>query len=96
MWCIYAFQDDRNKCSLYQFLDDELPSQYYKDLVFELHNSVECFKMDNESTMLFEEGLKLKEDLKVANGKLQLYERLFRLMLGGLSVLCVVIGVLVY
>ena len=30
-------RDKRRKCNVYGFLDDELPSDYYKKLVFDLH-----------------------------------------------------------
>lgn len=79
---------------MYQFLDGELPNQYYKDLVYELHNDLKGFQLDTDRQPSFEEESKLKQELKLATGKLQVYERLFILMLGVLIVLCVVIGLL--
>nr|XP_043614398.1 uncharacterized protein LOC122586478 [Erigeron canadensis] len=88
--------DDKRKCQLYQFLDEGLPTQYYKDLVFQLHNKLKSLKEESEiEADLYEEGINLKAELKEANEKLQVYERVFIWMLGVFLGMCFVICVLV-
>ena len=90
-------------CRVYEFLDDDLPSQYYKDMVYGFLQRQRG--MDNgpmiESLALeksrLEEELKvtksrLGDDLKAAKAKLELYDKLFMVMLGCLCVICVGIG----
>lgn len=88
---------------MYEFLDDDLPSQYYKDLVYGFFQRQRG--MDNgpmiEALALeksrLEEELKvtksrLEDGLKAAKAKLELYDKLFMVMLGCLCVICVGIG----
>ena len=81
-------------------MDVELPSEYYKELFFELHQELEGLKLSNNSELYEEievsrmEVLKVKEELKIGKAKLQVFERVFMLMLGVVVVLCFVIGVL--
>ena len=49
--------------------------------MFQLHTNLENLKM-NDDNQLCEEGLRVKEDLKVSNGKLQVYERVFFIDVG--------------
>lgn len=90
-------------CRVYEFLDDELPSQYYKDLVFGFYQRqrgrdngpmIEALALEKSR---LEEELKstkaaLENELKSGKAKLELYDRLFMVMLGCLCVVCVGIG----
>ena len=90
-------------CRVYEFLDDDLPSQYYKDLVFGFYQRQRG--MDNgpmiealalEKSRLEEElnttKSRLEDELKSRKAKLELYDKLFMVMLGCLCVICVGIG----
>ena len=90
-------------CRVYEFLDDDLPSQYYKDLVFGFFqrqkgrdNGPMLEALALEKSRL-EEELKatkstLEHELKTVKAKLELYDRLFMVMLGCLCIICVGIG----
>ncbi|PWA88684.1 hypothetical protein CTI12_AA117700 [Artemisia annua] len=90
-------------CRVYEFLDDDLPSEYYKELVFgffqrqrgvDSRPMVEALALERSR---LEEELKvtkttLEDELKTKKAKLEVYDRLFMVMLGCLCVMCVGIG----
>ncbi|PWA49967.1 hypothetical protein CTI12_AA476900 [Artemisia annua] len=86
-------------CRVYEFLDDDLPSQYYKDLVygFQRHRGMDTGPMIEALALeksRLEDELKvtkstLEDELKARKAKLELYDRLFMVMLGCLCVICV-------
>ena len=90
-------------CRVYEFLDDDLPSQYYKDLVFGFYQRqrgrdngpmIEAIGLEKSR---LEEELKatkstLEHELMTGKAKLELYDRLFMVMLGCLCIICVGIG----
>ncbi|PWA72821.1 hypothetical protein CTI12_AA266430 [Artemisia annua] len=64
-------------CRVYEFLDDDLPSQYYKDLVY--GPMIEALALEKSR---LEEELKvtksrLEDELNSRNAKLELYDKLF-------------------
>ncbi|KAJ9535263.1 hypothetical protein OSB04_un001639, partial [Centaurea solstitialis] len=58
------------KCKMFQFVDEELPNQYYKELIFEMHEQCSTFGKENqlkhdEDTESKQNQLKkIMEDLK--------------------------------
>ncbi|PWA51966.1 hypothetical protein CTI12_AA458150 [Artemisia annua] len=90
-------------CRVYEFLDDDLPSQYYKDLVYGFFQRqrgrdngpmIEALALEKSR---LEEELKvtksrLEDELNSRNAKLELYDKLFMVMLGCLCVICVGMG----
>ncbi|KAJ9567807.1 hypothetical protein OSB04_003773 [Centaurea solstitialis] len=67
------------RCNMFHFLDDELPNQYYKDLVYQLHlqgtrNGNENHISEHENTQ--NELLKIMEDLSMTKTKLKVYDRM--------------------
>lgn len=84
---------------MYQFLDDDLPSEYYKDLVYGFFEKEKRSKksVDIEhlvDTLALDKSI-LDKELTDAKSKLKLYDRLFFIMLGSLSVTCVGLGMLI-
>ncbi|GJR85171.1 hypothetical protein Tco_0209182 [Tanacetum coccineum] len=87
-----------SKCKVYDFLDDDLPSEYYKELYGMFQNKKQSKKhMDYEQVInvLAMEKSMCEEELRATKSKLKLYDRLFFIMLGTLSVVCVGFGMLV-
>ena len=65
---------------MFEFVDEELPSRYYKELVFELHTQCSTFGKENqfkhdEDTQ--NEIVKIMEDLTFTKSKIKFYDRLF-------------------
>ena len=90
-------------CRVYEFLDDDLPSQYYKDLVYGflqrqrgMDNGPMIEALALEKSRLEEDlkvtKLRLEDELKSRKAKLELYDKLFMVMLACLCVVCVGIG----
>ncbi|GJZ00672.1 hypothetical protein Tco_0518101 [Tanacetum coccineum] len=77
-------------CRVYMFLDLELPSDYYKRLVYDLHEENKALKRMNKLSGVMEDSSKrlpnysnnqmvkdLKDDLTFVKSKLKVYDRLF-------------------
>ncbi|GKC91536.1 hypothetical protein Tco_1152185 [Tanacetum coccineum] len=88
-----------SKCKVYDFLDDDLPSEYYKELLYGMFQKQKQSKkhMDYEQVInvLAREKSMCEEELRATKSKLKLYDRLFLIMLGTFSVVCVGFGMLV-
>ncbi|PWA55581.1 hypothetical protein CTI12_AA422550 [Artemisia annua] len=88
--------DTRSKCAVFQFFYDDLPSDYYRELLFDLHSRVrrgtQTTDMQEHIGMLSMEKARLVQELTVSRAKLQLYDRIFVILVGVLLVLCVVLG----
>ncbi|GJX45127.1 reverse transcriptase domain-containing protein [Tanacetum coccineum] len=81
--------DKSKKCGVYGFLDQELPSDYYKSLVYNLHEENKALKkMNKVPGVVMEDSSKgfsnksnnendLKADLSFVKSKLKVYDRLF-------------------
>ncbi|GJW97897.1 hypothetical protein Tco_0179705 [Tanacetum coccineum] len=86
------------KCNVYDFLDDELPSEYYKELLYEMFQKQKQSKkhMDYEQVInvLAMKNSMCEEELRATKSKLKLYDRLFFIMLGTFSRVCVGFGML--
>ncbi|GJW02307.1 mitochondrial import inner membrane translocase subunit TIM13 [Tanacetum coccineum] len=80
--------DEDEKCHFYGFFDDELPSDYYKKLFFNLHEENKMLKKNLGKNMyknkkkpnnsdegcILEMG-ELKDDLTLIKSKLQMYDK---------------------
>ncbi|GJW45783.1 hypothetical protein Tco_0077429 [Tanacetum coccineum] len=82
-------------CGAYEFLDDDLPSEYYKDLLYGMYPKHKRLKK-NVDYQQFIDVLALyksmlEEELNATKSKLKLY-RLFFIMLGSFLVICVGFG----
>nr|GEU99758.1 hypothetical protein [Tanacetum cinerariifolium] len=88
-----------SKCNVYAFLDDNLLSEYYKELLYGMFQKQKQSKkhMDYEQVInvLAMEKSMCEEELRAIKSKLKLYDRLFFIMLGTFSVVCVGFGMLV-
>ncbi|GKE33734.1 hypothetical protein Tco_1453056 [Tanacetum coccineum] len=88
-----------SKCNVYDFLDDVLPSEYYKELLYGMFQNQKQSKkhMDYEQVInvLAMEKSMYEEELGATKSKLKLYNRLFFIMLGSFSVVCVGFGMLI-
>nr|GEV69018.1 hypothetical protein [Tanacetum cinerariifolium] len=82
-----------SKCNVYDFLDDDLSSEYYKELLYGMFQKQKQSKkhMDYEQVInvLAMEKSMCEEELRATKSKLKLYDRLFFIMLGSFSVVCV-------
>lgn len=86
-------------CQVHEFLDDDLPSEYYKDLV---HGFLEKEKRLNKiveyhqviDTLALDKSNK-EEELTAMKAKLKLHDRLFIILLGSFAVVCVGFGMLI-
>ncbi|GKE20501.1 hypothetical protein Tco_1432013 [Tanacetum coccineum] len=79
--------------------DDDLPSEYYKELLYgmlqkhkQLKKHVNYEQLINVLAM---NKSMLEEELRATKSKLKLYDRLFFIMLDSLSVVCVGFGMLI-
>ncbi|KAJ9537299.1 hypothetical protein OSB04_015415 [Centaurea solstitialis] len=82
------------KCNMFQFVDDELPNQYYKELVYQLHLQASRFGnenqfQDHEDTQ--NELLKIMEDLSITKSKIKVYDRLLMCLV--IVVMCLVVAI---
>nr|GEV22774.1 hypothetical protein [Tanacetum cinerariifolium] len=88
-----------SKCNVYDFLDDDLPSEYYKELLYGMFQKQKQSKkhMDYEQVInvLAIEKSMCEEELRATKSKHKLYDRLFFIMLGTFSVVCVGFAMLV-
>ncbi|KAJ9546569.1 hypothetical protein OSB04_019112 [Centaurea solstitialis] len=77
------------KCNMFHFLDDELPNQYYKDLVYQLHtqNGNDNHVSEHEDTQ--NELLKIMEDLSITKSNLKVYDRMMMCLV--IVVMCLVV-----
>ncbi|GJV41491.1 hypothetical protein Tco_1419931 [Tanacetum coccineum] len=82
-----------SKCNVYDFLDDDLQSKYYKELLYGMLQNQKKLKkhVDYEEliNVLAMDKSRLEEELRVTQTKMKLYDRLFFIMLGSFSVVCV-------
>lgn len=86
-------------CKVYEFLDEDLPSEYYQNLVFTLLQRERQFN----STVDYQKAIDalaldksiLEEELNDRKSKMKLYERLFFIMLGSFAVVCVGLGMVI-
>ncbi|GJS32160.1 hypothetical protein Tco_0530542 [Tanacetum coccineum] len=86
-------------CMVYDFLDDDLPSEYYKELLYGTFQKQKQLKKHIEYDQVIDvlalDKSMLEEEFRAAKTKLKLYDRLFFIMLGSLSVACVGFGMLI-
>ncbi|PWA92197.1 hypothetical protein CTI12_AA082140 [Artemisia annua] len=84
------------KCGYYEFFDEDLPSDYYRDLLWEEHQKgkrgVQRNEMQEQIHVLTMEKNLLADELTCTKAKLQLYDKLFLILIGILIVFCVVFG----
>ncbi|PWA58602.1 hypothetical protein CTI12_AA398290 [Artemisia annua] len=84
------------KCGYYEFFDDDLPSDYYRELLYDEHQKVKRGNQRNEMQedieVLTMEKNQLVHELSCTRSKLELYDRLFRILIGILIIICVVFG----
>ncbi|GJR91508.1 hypothetical protein Tco_0215519 [Tanacetum coccineum] len=76
--------DEDAKCNFYGFFDDELPSDYHKQLFFQLHEENKMLKKNmgknkkkfnsSHEGCILEMG-ELKEDLTLIKSKLHMYDK---------------------
>ncbi|GJT71280.1 hypothetical protein Tco_1030566 [Tanacetum coccineum] len=70
-----------SKCNIYDFLDDDLPSEYYKELLYEMLQKHKQLKkhVDYEQliNVLAMDKSRLEEELKATKSKLKLYDRCY-------------------
>ena len=64
---------------MFQFVDEELPSQYYEELVFDAYT---MFNLWQENQLKHDEDtqndiVKIMEDLTFTKSKIKFYDRLF-------------------
>ncbi|GJW82871.1 hypothetical protein Tco_0156016 [Tanacetum coccineum] len=78
-----------SKCNVYDFLDDDLPSEYYKELLYGMLQKHKQLKkhVDYEQliNVLAIDKSRLKKELKATKSKLKLYDRCY-----GSNVMCYV------
>ncbi|GJX33997.1 calcium-binding EF-hand family protein [Tanacetum coccineum] len=88
-----------SKCKVCDFFDDDLPSEYYKQLLYEMFQNKKQSKkhMDYEQVInvLAMEKSTCEEELRATKSKLKLHDMLFFIMLRTFSVVCVGFGMLV-
>ncbi|GJU09952.1 hypothetical protein Tco_1132348 [Tanacetum coccineum] len=69
-----------SKCNVYDFLDDDLPSEYYKELLYEMFEKQKQLKkhMNYEQVInvLAMEKSMCEEELRATKSKLKLYDSL--------------------
>ena len=101
MFYLIFLKDSKRKCGVYRFLDQELPSDYYKQLLFEIHENLEAFKMKENLAAIEELGetrmevLQVWEELKIKKANIKIYEKICFVLLVVVMLLCVCIGVFV-
>ncbi|GJY26788.1 hypothetical protein Tco_0401514 [Tanacetum coccineum] len=70
-----------SKCNVYDFLDDDLPSEYYKELLYGMFQKQKQSKkhMNYEQVInvLAMEKSRLEEELRATKSKLKLYDRCY-------------------
>lgn len=90
------FQDKRKKCGFYEFFDDDLPSDYYRELLFDEHEKVkrglQRTEMQEDIDVLTMEKNQLLHELTCTKSKLQLYDRLFLILIVVIIIFSVVFG----
>ncbi|PWA48672.1 hypothetical protein CTI12_AA488680 [Artemisia annua] len=78
-----------SKCEYYEFFHDDLPSEYYRELLYEEHQKVKKGNQRNEMqehiVVLTMEKKLLVEELNCTKSKLQLYNRLFLILIAKVS-----------
>lgn len=86
-------------CRVYEFLDDDLPTEYYKDLVFRLldnekrlHNTVNYQQVID--AIALDKSI-MEQELNDIKSKLKLYERVFFILLGSFGIVCAGFGMLI-
>nr|XP_043630453.1 uncharacterized protein LOC122601779 [Erigeron canadensis] len=83
-------------CTSFNFIDDELPSEYYKDLFYELHeeakNSVGSAEQQEDSNLQMLQAMK---ELTLPKPKSNDIDKVFYLLIGVIAILSIVIVVLV-
>ena len=82
---------------MFQFVDDELPNQYYKDLVYQLHLQGSRFGNENqfqhhEDTQ--NELLKIMEDFTFTRSKIKVYDRLVMCLV--VVIMCLCFGIVAF
>lgn len=86
-------------CEVYDFLDGDLPSEYYKDLVYGfLQNAKRLNKTVDYQQVIDALALDksiMEEELNDIKAKLKLYERLFFILIGSFAVVCVGFGMII-
>ncbi|KAJ9552559.1 hypothetical protein OSB04_016604, partial [Centaurea solstitialis] len=64
-------------CKMFQFVDEELPSPYYKELLFDLHTQCSAFGKEKKlkhDEVTESEIVKMMEDLSYTKAKIKLYD----------------------
>ena len=86
-------------CRVYEFLDDDLPSEYYQELLFGLlqkekrRNNTVNYQQVIDAIAL--DKSIMEEELNYMKSKFKLYERLVFILLGSFAVVCVGFGMLI-
>lgn len=90
-------------CTRFNFIDEELPSGYYKDLLFELHSQTKSLysqdcrpAMENEDGDLNAKLVKVMEELTFSKSKLKIYDQMLYVLISVVAFLCLIIAVLVF
>lgn len=92
-------------CTSFKFIDEELPNQYYKELISNLHSDAmkvnSQFASGNEDENENEEDdtkiqlIQAMEELRLTKSKLKLFDQVFVVLIGVVVLLAFVIGVIV-
>ena len=85
-------------CTGFRFLDEELPSQYYKDLVYDLHcrsKQAGNIKLGDEQDDSKLQMLKALEELKCSKSSLEKKDKFLYFLVGVVAMLSIVIAVVV-
>ncbi|KAJ9544004.1 hypothetical protein OSB04_023711 [Centaurea solstitialis] len=76
-----------HECKKFKWMDVQLPNQYYKDLLFNLH--LQCRGIDQLEDSKTE-IVKLQEELNSTKSKNLVYKRMFMFLIVVIVVLCIV------
>ncbi|PWA46003.1 hypothetical protein CTI12_AA512870 [Artemisia annua] len=88
--------DKGKKCGFYEFFDDDLPSDYYRELLYDEHQKAKRGNQRNEMQedidVLTMEKAQLDHELTCTKSKLKLYDRLFIILIGIIIIFSIVFG----
>lgn len=96
-WVLYQVKSCY--CTAFSFIDEELPSQYYKDLCYDFRIQTKMCNMkagtvddEDDSRMKF---LKAMEELNVEKTKLNFWDKVYYVLFGVVAMVSIVIAVIV-
>nr|XP_043633159.1 uncharacterized protein LOC122604336 [Erigeron canadensis] len=78
-------------CTTFNFIDEELPNQYYKDLLMELRSETNKYRIDEQDESK-EKLVKVLEELTYAKSKDKFVDKVFYFPFGVVIMLCIVIA----